>query len=256
MRIGELATLVGVSTRTIRHYHHVGVLPEPARAANGYREYGLPDAVLLVRARRLTDLGLSLEDVAGVLADDRGRDLDELLAEVEADLACREEELRTQRERVAALRSRLAEIPASVADSVDDPGLVGYFGAVRAAGSGSPSLDRDRELLSLIRGNEAADLGAMLADIGGGSAAVRAAGIYARFDALATDPELDPAVVAGLAADILDAVPPGLVAQARGQLDGVTRTQLSLIVEGLAAGQRTVVEAVMRLLGGTSEADR
>jgi len=40
MRIGELATLVGVSTRTVRHYHHVRVLPEPTRSANGYREYG------------------------------------------------------------------------------------------------------------------------------------------------------------------------------------------------------------------------
>ncbi|MEU3168406.1 MerR family transcriptional regulator [Streptosporangium sp. NPDC006930] len=31
MRIGELAALVGVSTRTVRHYHHLGLLPEPLR---------------------------------------------------------------------------------------------------------------------------------------------------------------------------------------------------------------------------------
>ncbi len=36
MRIGEVAGLVGISTRAIRHYHHVGLLPEPARKANGY----------------------------------------------------------------------------------------------------------------------------------------------------------------------------------------------------------------------------
>ena len=35
MRIGELAALVGVSTRTVRHYHHEGLLPEPERLANG-----------------------------------------------------------------------------------------------------------------------------------------------------------------------------------------------------------------------------
>lgn len=29
MRIGEIAALVGVTTRAIRHYHHVGLLPEP-----------------------------------------------------------------------------------------------------------------------------------------------------------------------------------------------------------------------------------
>jgi hypothetical protein len=41
----ELAGLLGISTRAIRHYHHVGLLPEPARKANGYREYSLRDAV-------------------------------------------------------------------------------------------------------------------------------------------------------------------------------------------------------------------
>jgi DNA-binding transcriptional MerR regulator len=49
MRIGELAGLVGISTRAIRHYHHVGLLAEPARTANGYREYSLRDAVELAR---------------------------------------------------------------------------------------------------------------------------------------------------------------------------------------------------------------
>lgn len=41
MRIGEYAALVGVSTRTVRHYHHLGLLPEPARLSNGYRDYRL-----------------------------------------------------------------------------------------------------------------------------------------------------------------------------------------------------------------------
>ncbi|MEV4571605.1 cytochrome P450 [Nonomuraea sp. NPDC049419] len=36
MRIGELAALLGVSTRTVRYYHHQGVLPEASRRANGY----------------------------------------------------------------------------------------------------------------------------------------------------------------------------------------------------------------------------
>ena len=53
--------LVGISTRAIRHYHHVGLLPAP-RKANGYREYSLRDAVELARVRRLTELGLSLDE--------------------------------------------------------------------------------------------------------------------------------------------------------------------------------------------------
>ena len=54
--------------------HRVGLLPEPARTPNGYREYSLRDAVELARVRRLTELGLSLDEVgaglAGVPADD------------------------------------------------------------------------------------------------------------------------------------------------------------------------------------------
>src|SRR5689334_17853447 len=75
MRIGELAGLVGISTRAIRHYHDVGLLPEPARKPNGYREYSLRDAVGLARVRRLTELGLSLDEVGDALAGDAGRDL-------------------------------------------------------------------------------------------------------------------------------------------------------------------------------------
>lgn len=46
MRIGELATAVGVTTRTVRHYHHLGLLPEPERRANGYLDYTLRHAAL------------------------------------------------------------------------------------------------------------------------------------------------------------------------------------------------------------------
>ena len=91
MRIGELAAIAGVSTRTVRHYHRVGLLPEPARQANGYREYGLRDAVELARVRRLTELGLSLEEVRDALADDAGKDLHEILAELDADLGRQQE---------------------------------------------------------------------------------------------------------------------------------------------------------------------
>ena len=58
MRIGELAAAVGVTTRAVRHYHPHGLLPEPERRANGYRDYTLRHAVVLARIRRLTELGL------------------------------------------------------------------------------------------------------------------------------------------------------------------------------------------------------
>src|SRR5690242_7776670 len=94
MRIGEIAALVGLTTRAIRHYHHVGLLPEPERRPNGYRAYSIRDAVLLARVRRLTELGLGLDEVRDVLADDAGRELAEVLAELDADLARAEAAIR------------------------------------------------------------------------------------------------------------------------------------------------------------------
>ncbi len=87
MRIGELAAAVGVTTRAVRHYHHLGLLPEPERLGNGYRDYTLRHAVVLARIRRLTELGLGLAEVRDVLADDAGKDLAEVLAELDEDLA-------------------------------------------------------------------------------------------------------------------------------------------------------------------------
>lgn len=103
MRIGEIAALVGVTSRAVRHYHHIGLLPEPARRANGYRAYSVRDAVLLARIRRLTELGLGLDEVRDVLADDAGRELVEVLGELDADLARQEHEIRERRRRLAGL---------------------------------------------------------------------------------------------------------------------------------------------------------
>ena len=72
--LANLPHSVGVSTRTVRHYHHLGLLPSPRRV-NGYREYRLRDAVLLARIRRLAELGLSLDEIRDVLADDERREL-------------------------------------------------------------------------------------------------------------------------------------------------------------------------------------
>jgi SnoaL-like polyketide cyclase/MerR family regulatory protein len=52
MRIGELAGLVGISTRAIRHYHHVGLLPEPARTGPGGNPGPARPAAAAGRGRR------------------------------------------------------------------------------------------------------------------------------------------------------------------------------------------------------------
>ena len=51
LRIGELAQAAGTTTRAVRHYHALGLLPEPERRPNGYREYDARALVRLVRGR-------------------------------------------------------------------------------------------------------------------------------------------------------------------------------------------------------------
>ncbi|SDC70479.1 MerR family transcriptional regulator [Nocardioides lianchengensis] len=103
MRSGELAALAGVTVRTLRHYHQLGILDEPERAANGYREYDVHDLVRVLRIRRLADLGLGLEAIPGVL-DDTGDGHAVVLEQLDTELAAQVARLEEQRAVIAALR--------------------------------------------------------------------------------------------------------------------------------------------------------
>ncbi len=67
MKITELARRAGVAASAVRWYEHEGVLPDPARQANGYREYDEADLARLRLVVSLRRLGLAPED-AGRLA--------------------------------------------------------------------------------------------------------------------------------------------------------------------------------------------
>ena len=67
MRIGEVAKRSGLSATTVRYYEDIGLLPRPARAANGYRDYE-PDAVERLHfVRDAQHSGLTLEEIASIL---------------------------------------------------------------------------------------------------------------------------------------------------------------------------------------------
>lgn len=61
MRIGELATRAGTTTRTLRYYESRGLLPA-RRTGNGYRTYDEDDLKLLRQIRTLQDFGFDLEE--------------------------------------------------------------------------------------------------------------------------------------------------------------------------------------------------
>lgn len=67
MRIGELAAETGVSAKTIRFYEESGVLPEPARAENGYRTYTSESIERLRFVRDAQSAGLRLGEITTIL---------------------------------------------------------------------------------------------------------------------------------------------------------------------------------------------
>lgn len=67
MRIGELARHAGVSTKTIRYYEQVGLIPEPDRTASGYRAYDDAGVERLAFIRDAQNSGLSLAEIASVI---------------------------------------------------------------------------------------------------------------------------------------------------------------------------------------------
>lgn len=68
MEIRELAARVGLTTKTIRFYEQVGVLPSPKRRTNGYRIYDENDVDRLKFVIGARQLDFTLEDIAEILA--------------------------------------------------------------------------------------------------------------------------------------------------------------------------------------------
>lgn len=67
MQIGEVATLTGLSLRTIRYYEEVGLVPPSARSAGGFRLYADEDVARLQLVKRMKPLDFSLEDMRELL---------------------------------------------------------------------------------------------------------------------------------------------------------------------------------------------
>ncbi|MFH9962820.1 MerR family transcriptional regulator [Streptomyces mirabilis] len=249
MRIGELAVTVGVTTRTVRHYHHLGLLPEPERRPNGYREYTLRHAVVLARIRRLTELGLGLAEVRDVLADDAGRDLAEVLEELDADLARQEAAIRERRERLRALLDRDGNLPA---EGPVSPELAALLTGM-AHGPESPMAARDREVLALIdtvaspesRQRLMAALGSAFETP---AAVARAHEVYALLDALADadpydadDPRVDEAARA-----LADCLPDSLLPETH-LAPGLDDSFLRALYADVAPAQAEAIRRAMRM---------
>ncbi len=109
MRIGELSRRTGVNAHQLRYYEGQGLL-EPARSANGYREYDEQAVLRVKQIRHLLGAGLSTEDIAYLLPCAIG-EAPELLGcpELLAAMRSRLQRLNDQLDRLAQSRDALAD---------------------------------------------------------------------------------------------------------------------------------------------------
>jgi DNA-binding transcriptional MerR regulator len=63
LSIGQLAALTGVSSRTIRYYEELGILPQPRRSPGGTRKYTQDYRFYVEGALALKELGFRLEEI-------------------------------------------------------------------------------------------------------------------------------------------------------------------------------------------------
>src|SRR5665811_293673 len=101
MRIGQAADAAGVLTQTIRFYERRGLLPQPRRAPNGYREYDASVLTRLAFIRSGQAAGLTLVEVASIL--DLRRDGAVPCAHVNSLLLTKLEDIRTRQRELAVL---------------------------------------------------------------------------------------------------------------------------------------------------------
>ncbi len=102
LHIGDMAEQTGVSTDTIRYYEQLGLLSAPARTKSGYRLYGETEVGRLLFIRRAKLLGISLEEIRGLLG----------LAEEGACSPLRHQVAELLCQKIAECKARLAELAA------------------------------------------------------------------------------------------------------------------------------------------------
>ena len=139
MRISELADRAGVTSKTLRYYERIGVLPAPSRSASGYRDYrpAALDRLGFIRASQA--VGLSLGEIRQVVAlRDRGEapcdHVYQLLQRRTSELDERIDELQALRRDLRALTKRARQLDPTdcnprgvchlIQSSVDTPGRV------------------------------------------------------------------------------------------------------------------------------------
>jgi DNA-binding transcriptional MerR regulator len=136
LTIGQLAAYAGVTVRAVRHYHQIGLLPEPERDASGYRRYGATAVVSLIKIRTLANAGVPLSDIEQMLEAD---------APAFAEAVRRiDSHLREEIERLETSRKQIAQLAAG--DSLAlPPEVTSYLDRLREIGASERIVEGERD---------------------------------------------------------------------------------------------------------------
>jgi DNA-binding transcriptional MerR regulator len=80
----EVAELAGTTVNAVRHYHALGILDEPERASNGYKQYGSEHLLQLVYILRQRSRGVPAAEIG---RDDENASELEMLRVIETDIS-------------------------------------------------------------------------------------------------------------------------------------------------------------------------
>lgn len=154
LTISRLAAYAGVTVRTVRHYHQIGLLPEPERTYSGYRVYDAAAVVRLIRIRTLADAGVPLARVQELLDADpeafaRG------VEEIDRDLRAEIRRMQENRKRIARLAAgEHVALPQSVVD---------YLNRVRSLGVDERYIELERDGWILLAAQLPEEIDAVIA---------------------------------------------------------------------------------------------
>jgi DNA-binding transcriptional MerR regulator len=141
LTIGQLAAYAGVTVRAVRHYHQIGLLPEPERDASGYRRYGARAVVSLIKIRTLANAGVPLSQIGQMLEADAPA-FAEAVQRIDSHLRGEIERLETSRKQVAQL---------AAGDSLAlPPEVVCYLDRLREIGVSERMVQAERDAWILV----------------------------------------------------------------------------------------------------------
>jgi DNA-binding transcriptional MerR regulator len=136
LTIGQLAAYAGVTARAVRHYHQIGLLPEPQRDASGYRRYGATAVVSLIKIRTLAGAGVPLSQI-GQMLDADASTFAEAVGRIDS-------HLRDEIERLEISRKQIAQLTAG--DSLALPPEVTYYlDRLREIGASERMVEAERD---------------------------------------------------------------------------------------------------------------